>query len=156
MLAYGLHAPIRRCGAAGLPLWGTCAGAILLADDVPGLDRPPLALLPITVERNGYGRQVDSFETDLDAHALPPSPGGGHPPYHAIFIRAPRIRAVRDGVETLMTHDGEPVAVRRGPLLATTFHPELTQDRRWHQYFLETVLPATKVVATAQAAGGGS
>ena len=161
MLAYDLHEPVRRRGLAGLPIWGTCAGAILLANDVPGLDRPSLALLPITIERNAYGRQIDSFETDLDARALPATTDGTRPPYHAIFIRAPRIRSLRDGVEVLMAHDGEPVAVRYRALLATTFHPELTTDRRWHQYFLDAVNqrriqnPAQTEGTILQAAGGG-
>ena len=163
LLAYDLHAPLRRLGAAGLPIWGTCAGAILLADDVPGLDRPPLGLLPMTVERNAYGRQIDSFETDLDAPDLPPTAAGTRPPYHAIFIRAPRIRGLRDGVQVLMSCEAEPVAVRYRSLLATTFHPELMPDRRWHQYFLETLVdddPTGAVVAgvavATEAAGGGA
>ena len=159
LLAYDLHAPVRRRGAAGLPIWGTCAGAILLADDVPGLDRPPLGLLPMTVERNAYGRQVDSFETDLEAPALPPTPAGTRPPYHAIFIRAPRIRALRDGVDVLMAYEAEPVAVRYRSLLATTFHPELTPDHRWHRYFLETLVGgevAGEVAVATEAAGGGA
>ncbi len=156
LLAYELHEPVRRRGAAGLPIWGTCAGAILLADDVPGLDRPPLGLLPMTVERNAYGRQVDSFETDLEAPVLPPTPAGTRPPYHAIFIRAPRIRALGDGVDVLMAYEAEPVAVRHRSLLATTFHPELTPDHRWHRYFLESVVAAEPAVAAAEAAGGGA
>lgn len=142
LIAYGLQEPIRALGAEGLPLWGTCAGAILLADDAPGLDRPTLGLLPMTIERNGYGRQVDSFETDVTAAAL------GEKPYHAIFIRAPRIRALRDGTTTLMQlpadakHAGEPIAVRRGAILATTFHPELTDDTRLHAYFLRECVGA--------------
>lgn len=139
LLRYGLHQPVRRLGRGGLPIWGTCAGAILLADNVPDLDRPPLGLLPMTVERNAYGRQIDSFETYLPAAGLPPTPNGAHPPYHAIFIRAPRIRRVGADVTVLMRHEGEPVAVRRAYLLATTFHPELTMDRRWHACFLDMV-----------------
>ena len=149
MLAYALHTPVREQGADGLPIWGTCAGAILLADDVPGLDRPSLALVPMTVERNGFGRQIDSFETDLDAagigarqrnthDALPEAVNAGAR-YHAVFIRAPRIRRVGPNVEVLMAYQGEPVAVRFRSLLATTFHPELTQDLRWHAYFLDAV-----------------
>ncbi len=131
LLAYGLHAPVQALGREGFPLWGTCAGAILLADDVRDLDRPSLGLLPMTIDRNAYGRQIDSFETEIAAPAL------GDEPYHAIFIRAPRIRAVRDGAEVLMALEDEPVAVRYGRLLATTFHPELGNDRRLHRYFLE-------------------
>ena len=112
----------------------------------------------MTVERNAYGRQVDSFETDLEAPALPPTPAGTRPPYHAIFIRAPRIRALRDGVAVLMAYEAEPVAVRHRSLLATTFHPELTPDHRWHRYFLESVVAgaADGVAAAVEAAGGGA
>ena len=149
MLAYGLHEPVRRLGQAGLPVWGTCAGAILLADDVPGLDRPPLGLLPMTVERNAYGRQIDSFETDLAASCLPTASDGSSPPYHAIFIRAPRIRRVGAGVTVLMRHEDTPVAVRTAHLLATTFHPELTPDRRWHAYFLDAVVPGAGAAPAA-------
>ena len=96
LLAYDLHAPLRRRGAAGLPIWGTCAGAILLADDVPGLDRPPLGLLPMTVERNAYGRQIDSFETDLDAPAPAPHGGGDAPALPGdLHPRAAHPRAAR-------------------------------------------------------------
>lgn len=149
LIAYGLYEPIRTLGAEGLPLWGTCAGAILLADDAPGLDRPTLRLLPMTIERNGYGRQIDSFETDVVAAAL------GEEPYHAIFIRAPRIRELRDGVTTLMQlpadddNGAEPIAVRRGAILATTFHPELTEDTRLHGYFLRECVGATENLGVA-------
>ena len=131
LLTFDLHAPLQELGGSGFPIWGTCAGAILLADHVLDLDRPTLSLLPMTIERNAYGRQIDSFETDLQGPAL------GDEPLHAVFIRAPRIREVRDDVETLLALDGEPVAVRRGALLATTFHPELTPDTRLHRYFVD-------------------
>ena len=131
LLAYDLHEPIRRLGLNGFPLWGTCAGAILLADDARGLDRPALNLLPMSVDRNAFGRQIDSFEADIAAPPLGPDP------YHAIFIRAPRIRRVADDVEILITLNSEPVAVRYGAMLATTFHPELTDDLRLHRYFLD-------------------
>ncbi len=136
LLTFDLHTPLRELGATGFPIWGTCAGAILLADRVLDLDRPALSLLPMTIERNAYGRQIDSFETDLQGPAL------GDEPLHAVFIRAPRIREVRDGVETLLALDGEPVAVRRGALLATTFHPELTPDTRLHRYFVDQCVGA--------------
>ena len=159
LLAYDLHEPIRELGAEGLPIWGTCAGAILLAEDVPGLDRPALGLLPMTVERNAFGRQIDSFETDLDAGVLPPGPSGAPMPYHAIFIRAPRIRSVRAGVEVRMTLQEEPVVVRYERLLATTFHPELTDDRRWHAYFLQQLVDragaVVEPVASSPAVAGG-
>lgn len=148
LLAYALHAPIRAAGLAGLPIWGTCAGAILLATDVPGLDRPPLGLLPMTVDRNAYGRQVDSFETDLAIPVLGPAP------YHAVFIRAPRIRSVGADVAVLARHAESPVVVRRGTILATTFHPELTPDRRLATYFVEICTAARQTAngaAPAQA-----
>lgn len=165
LLSFELFQPIQQLGRDGFPIWGTCAGAILLADDVRGeLDRPPLDLLPIVIDRNAYGRQVDSFETDLDASGLSLSGGADSAsPFHAVFIRAPRIRSVASDMEVVMTlpADGdeapEPVAVRRGALLATTFHPELTDDARLHAYFVERcVAPAhgQAVLASDTAAGG--
>ena len=151
LLAYDLHEPIRRLGQHGFPLWGTCAGAILLADDPQGLDRPALNLLPMTVDRNAFGRQIDSFEADIDAPQLGPTP------YHAIFIRAPRIRRVADDVDVVMALDGEPVAVRRDALMATTFHPELTDDLRLHRFFIEHCVrpPATARDDVARQTGAG-
>ena len=125
---YGLRAPIKRLGRAGMPIWGTCAGAIVLAKGAGDLDRPSLGLMSIDVRRNAFGRQVDSFEADLDVGAL------GDVPFHAIFIRAPVIHHAGDGVEVLaMLADGTIVAAREGHLLATSFHPELTDDPRFHQ-----------------------
>jgi 5'-phosphate synthase pdxT subunit len=169
MLAYDLHDAVRDLGRNGLPIWGTCAGAILLADDVPGLDRPSLSLFPMTVERNAFGRQIDSFETDLVASgiasglasmsltsesALPPNSVDGCTPYHAVFIRAPRIRRVGPDVSVLMAYEDEPVAVRFRSLLATTFHPELTDDRRWHAYFLRSVVETAARPPQATVQGG--
>ena len=131
LLAYGLHAPLQDRGRDGLPIWGTCAGAILLAGQVDDLDRPTLGLLDMEIDRNAYGRQAQSFETDIHTPAL------GDAPYRAIFIRAPRIRSVAPDVDVVMALDGEAVAVRAGALFATTFHPELTPDSRLHRYFLE-------------------
>lgn len=135
--AYGLIEPIRALGRAGLPIWGTCAGMILLAQDI-GDELPHLALLPVTVRRNAFGRQIASFEADLDVPALAQTGAAdARRPFHAIFIRAPLIAAVHDGVESLAClPDGAIVAARRGNLLATSFHPELTQDTRFHAYFL--------------------
>ena len=127
---FGLQEALRDRAYAGFPIWGTCAGAILLGDDVPDLDRDPLGVLPMRVERNAYGRQVDSFETDLVVPAL------GAKPLRAVFIRAPRIVAVGAGVEVLADHEGNPVIVRYGGILATTFHPELTADVRLHRFFI--------------------
>jgi pyridoxal 5'-phosphate synthase pdxT subunit len=119
-----------RAWAASHPVMGTCAGAILMADKVTGPVQPSLGLLPIAVERNAYGRQVDSFTTTLGDHAL----GGG--PLPAFFIRAPRILDIGEGVEVLARLNGGPVMVRKGNFLALTFHPELTPDTRVHEYFL--------------------
>lgn len=130
---YGLIDPLREF-AREKPTWGTCAGMIFLAKDI-GIDRQPiLGLMDITVNRNAFGRQIDSFETDLAIKPL------GDVPFHAVFIRAPVVTAVKDGVEVLGTlDDGRIVAVREGHLLATAFHPELTPDLRLHQYFLTEV-----------------
>lgn len=116
--------------AAGMPVWGTCAGAIFIARDVPGHPHPLAGLMDIAVERNAFGRQQESFETDLDVK-------GFDAPYHAVFIRAPKIARVGKSVETLAAlEDGTVVAARQGNLLATSFHPELTKDDRFHRYFL--------------------
>jgi 5'-phosphate synthase pdxT subunit len=132
---YGLIEPIRERVAQGMGIWGTCAGMILLATQVenalPG--QPLLELMDTTVVRNAYGRQVDSFETALDVPALGPEP------VPAVFIRAPRIKTCGPEVEVLATHQGEVVAARQGRLLATSFHPELTRDRRWHKHFAKMV-----------------
>lgn len=131
---YGLLTPLRRLAAAGLPLWGTCAGLILLARRTPGLDRPGLELMDITAIRNAFGRQVDSFEANLDVPAL------GPPPFRAVFIRAPLVKDAGPGVEVLARlDDGTVVAAREGNLLGTAFHPELTEDMRFHRYFLQIV-----------------
>jgi 5'-phosphate synthase pdxT subunit len=129
---YGIVEPLRERVAAGMPVWGTCAGAIFIATDVPQHPHPIARLMDMTVERNAFGRQIDSFEADLDVPAL------GAAPFHAIFIRAPRIARVGDGVEVLATlDDGTIVGARQGKLLATSFHPELTGDPRFHRYFLD-------------------
>jgi 5'-phosphate synthase pdxT subunit len=119
-------------------IWGTCAGAIFLSKDARR-PQPLLGLMDITVERNAFGRQVASFETDLDIPALcqvDPS----NRPYHAVFIRAPLIESVRPGVQVLASlADGRIVAAQQGRWLATAFHPELTDDDRFHRYFLGLV-----------------
>ena len=129
MIQYDLREPVVRMGRDGFPIWGTCAGAILLATEIETLDRPALHLLPMTIERNAYGRQIDSFGADLPSGAL------GGPPLHAIFIRAPRIRSVGPDVDVLLRLEDEPVAVQSGSLMASTFHPELTNDGRLHARF---------------------
>jgi len=130
-----MEAALTRFAGAGGALFGTCAGIILLARGVTGPAQRSLGVLDVDVNRNGYGRQVDSFETELawteDSH-----------PVRGVFIRAPRITRVGDGVRVLSERDGEPVLVRAGRILAATFHPELTDDRRLHRYFVETVMEA--------------
>jgi 5'-phosphate synthase pdxT subunit len=125
--AYGLREPIAALARAGAPVLGTCAGMILLADRIADGDAPVFSLLDIEVRRNGYGRQLDSFEADLAVPSL------GGEPLHGIFIRAPRLTDVGPDVEVLARDpDGNPVAVRQGRVIATAFHPELTDDRRIH------------------------
>ena len=129
---YGLLEPLRDRVRSGLPAYGSCAGMILLADEVldgkPG--QPTIGGLDVTVRRNAFGRQVDSFETDLTLAGV----DGG--PLHAVFIRAPWVERTGDGVELLASVGEHPVAVRQGHLLATSFHPELTPDRRVHELFV--------------------
>lgn len=131
---YGLLEPIRAAGRAGTPLWGTCAGLVMLAEEV-GRAQPLLALMPMSVSRNGFGRQISSFEIDLPVPALGPEP------FRSVFIRAPRIEQLDETqvVPLAMLPDGTPVAVQQGHLLATAFHPELTDDPRWHEYFIALI-----------------
>jgi len=130
-LLYGFIPKLKERVAEGMAVWGTCAGAIFIARDVPGHPHPLAELMDITVRRNAFGRQQDSFEADLDVPAL------GRDPFHAVFIRAPRISRVGPGVEILARlADGTVVAAKQGRLLATSFHPELTHDDRFHRYFL--------------------
>lgn len=132
--AYGLMEPLREFGG-GHAIWGTCAGAIFLSKDVRR-DQPLLGLMDIHVQRNAFGRQVDSFEADLHVPELARS-AGKDGPYHAVFIRAPIIESVGGAASVLAaTEDGRIVAARQGHLLATSFHPELTDDTRFHEYFL--------------------
>jgi 5'-phosphate synthase pdxT subunit len=134
---FDLIEPLRAFGRA-TPTWGTCAGMIFLAQDV-GRSQPTLGLMNIEVDRNAFGRQVQSFETDLDVAALTREDGQERP-FHAVFIRAPAIRSVGPGVEVLVRlENGTAVAARQGHLLATAFHPELTGDDRFHRYFLEFI-----------------
>jgi 5'-phosphate synthase pdxT subunit len=126
---YGLLEPLRERARAGLPILGTCAGMIACAREIADGDPPIIGVVDITVRRNAYGRQVDSFETDLDF--------AGVGEVHAVFIRAPRIERVGDGVEVLASRNGEPVAVRQDRIMLAAFHPELTGDERIHRLFLE-------------------
>lgn len=134
LVDFELLQPLRERIAAGMPVWGTCAGAILLARDIGGLDQPLIGVMDIAVQRNAFGRQLESFEVDLDIPALGPEP------FRAVFIRAPVIRAVGPAAEVLARlPDGRIVAAQQGHLLATAFHPELTGDTRLHRYFVERV-----------------
>lgn len=139
----GMEEAIRAFYTGGGALFGTCAGLILLARSVTHPEQRSLGLLDATVERNAYGRQVDSFETDLSW-----TEDGGA--IRGVFIRAPRIREVGPGVRVLAERDGEPVLVRNGRVLAATFHPELTEDTRVHRYFLEEVAGAPPATAKRQ------
>nr|WP_275261769.1 pyridoxal 5'-phosphate synthase glutaminase subunit PdxT [Jiangella aurantiaca] len=142
---FGLLEPLRRRVADGMPAYGSCAGMIMLADRIEGgvAGQETVGGMDITVRRNAFGRQVDSFETDLDFPAI----GAPVEPFHAVFIRAPWVEKVGDGVDVLArvaTGDGTGniVAVRQGRLLATSFHPELTADARVHALFLDIVKEA--------------
>ncbi len=131
---FGLLEPLRQFGRQKA-VWGTCAGAIFLSKDA-NRSQPLLSLMDIVVERNAFGRQVASFEIDLEVPALDRVNGGGHP-YHAVFIRAPLIESVRGDARVLAKlEDGRIVAAQQGKLLATSFHPELTGDDRFHRYFV--------------------
>ena len=134
MLDFQLMQPIKNLAEAGFPIMGTCAGMILLAKTVPGFPLQTLGLMDITVRRNAFGSQVDSFETDLEMPAL------GKLPFHAVFIRAPIIERANSTVEILgKLSNGTTVAARQGKLIAAAFHPELTADLRFHRYFLDIV-----------------
>lgn len=134
---FRMYEPLGAFVRSGAPVWGTCAGMILLAREAHGLPFPTLEAIDIEIDRNAYGRQVDSFEADVDVPAL------GEAPFHAVFIRAPVIHSSGPGVETLAScrrdeREAErAVAVKQGPVLATSFHPELTGDDRFHRYFVD-------------------
>ncbi|MFE7844873.1 pyridoxal 5'-phosphate synthase glutaminase subunit PdxT [Microbacterium sp. NPDC057407] len=137
--AFGMHEPIRDAIASGMPVYGTCAGMILLADRiVDGIEgQQTFGGIDVTVRRNAFGSQVDSFETDLDVPDL------GAPPVHAVFIRAPVVEEAGESVEPLARlDDGRAVAVRQGSLMATAFHPEVTGEHRFHAAFLDMVRAA--------------
>jgi len=131
---YGLRQPILDLAERGAPLFGTCAGMILLAARSANGEEAILPLLDVTVRRNAYGRQLDSYEADLEMPAIGPDP------VHGVFIRAPVVSDTGPGVEVLARDaDGRPIAVRQGRVLATAFHPELTGERRLHRLLLEMI-----------------
>jgi len=134
----GLLEPLRRLHADGAALYGTCAGVILLAKEVTSPSQVSLGLLDVTVERNAYGRQVDSHIAEEPCAEL------GSAPLPMFFIRAPIIRRTGPSVQVLARHRGEPVLVRQGRILAGTFHPELSEDERVHRYFVENVASDSK------------
>ena len=131
---FSMLEPLRERAAAGFPLYGTCAGLILMAREVVGEDRTPhrLDVLDVAIRRNAYGRQVDSFEADLQIRAL-------DEPFRAVFIRAPIIERIGENVEVGAEWQGRPVLVRQGSLMASTFHPEMTADGRLHAAFVDLV-----------------
>jgi 5'-phosphate synthase pdxT subunit len=134
MKGFGLIKRIRRMARQGLPIWGTCAGTILLAKTVSNCEMETLGLMDLKVRRNAFGSQIDSFEADLEI------PSAGEEPFHAVFIRAPVIEEAAAGVEILSRlPDGTIVAARQSFLLACAFHPEFTHDLRFHSYFLGIV-----------------
>ncbi len=134
---FGLLDPLAERARSGLPLYGTCAGLILMANEIVGDDPAPhrLELLDVAVRRNGYGRQVDSFEADLDLDEAAE-------PFRAVFIRAPLIERAGSDVEVLATCDDRPVLVRQGNLLGSTFHPEMSGDGRVHRAFVDIIKEA--------------
>jgi len=134
MESFGLIQPVKEMARGGLPIWGTCAGMVLLARDVSNYEMETLGLMDAKVRRNAFGSQVDSFEADLDIPLV------GEEPYHAIFIRAPIIEEAKASVTILSRlGDGTIVAIRQDRLLACAFHPEFTDDLRFHSYFLNMV-----------------
>jgi pyridoxal 5'-phosphate synthase pdxT subunit len=142
MVAYDLERPIRELHAAGAPVFGTCAGMILVAQDaVDGLpDQRFLGMIDIEVRRNAFGRQVASFEAPIEL-------AGDPQPMTGVFIRAPWIESSGAEVEVLAVHDGHPIAARQGDVLVCAFHPELTSDRRLHRRFAEMVERSPRAVA---------
>jgi 5'-phosphate synthase pdxT subunit len=133
MTRYGLDKKIAERAAEGMPIFGTCTGMILLAKEIVGSHQHRLGLMDISVLRNAFGRQVDSFETDININEL------GPPPVRAVFIRAPYVVEVNGKAEVLATYMDKIVLVKQGNLLACAFHPELTEDTRIHEYFVNMV-----------------
>lgn len=136
MQRFGLLDELRRMIDDGFPVYGSCAGAILLARRIEASDQPRIGAMDMTVRRNAYGRQVESFEADVEPAGEGGWPGG---PFHGVFIRAPQIVDIGADVTPLLVYEDRPVLVRSNTLLATTFHPELTRDERIHRYFVEEV-----------------
>ncbi len=131
---YGFRKTLEAKSQAGMPIWGTCAGMIVIASSLSDRRPEPLGLMNICVSRNAFGRQIDSFEQDLTVEGLE------GPPFHGVFIRAPAVEKVGDDVRVVASlDDGRPVAVKQDRLFATAFHPELTDDTRIHEMFVRIV-----------------
>jgi 5'-phosphate synthase pdxT subunit len=143
MRKYGFMDAIREYVREGKPVFGTCAGLIVLAERLEGAEEPHLALMDMTVARNAFGRQRESFETDLDVEGIAT-------PLRAVFIRAPLIKEVGDQVEVLSSYEGEIVTARQGNLLACSYHPELTDDYRLHELFIQMAKAAAQAKGTAE------
>jgi len=137
MKEYELDKEIIRKYELGMPIYGTCAGAVLLAKNIIGSSQPKLGLLDVSIKRNDYGRQLDSFETALNVSDF-------STPFHGIFIRAPVIDVVHNGAKIMSHFNGKPVLIQQDNLLASTFHPELTDDMRVHQHFVGMVKNSRK------------
>jgi len=131
LVRFEMMEPLRARIEAGMPVFGTCAGAILLAKEIEGSSQDRVGVMNIRVARNAYGRQIESFEADLQIDSMKGEP------MRAVFIRAPIITEIGANVEVVVNFEGSPVVVRQGALLATTFHPELTGDNRLHRLFLD-------------------
>ena len=145
MKRFGLLESARERAADGMPVFGTCAGAILLAREILGPDQPRLGLMDIAVERNAYGRQIESFEVDLEDGRLASGDeqGAGHTgPVRGVFIRAPIIRRLGESCSPLLYYGEDPVVVQEGPHLVATFHPELVGEPRVHRRFLDLIRSA--------------
>lgn len=136
---YGLMEPLRDFAASGKPMFGTCAGLILLAAEVAGASEPHLGVMDVVVERNSFGRQIDSFEADLQIAGL-------GSPFNAVFIRAPHIVSAGPTTEVLCEHNGKIVMARSGQFLGCSFHPELTDDHRITEYFIGMVAGAVRAL----------
>lgn len=130
---FDLFEPIIDLGKKGLPIFGTCAGMIMLAKDIIGSDQPRLGLMDIEVERNAFGRQVESFESNLEVSEL------GEEPVNAVFIRAPYIKSAKGNVQVMASYGDKIVLARQDNFLAAAFHPELTKDVRIHKYFIDMI-----------------
>ena len=140
MRTYGFIEALRNFSRDGKPIFGTCAGLILIAKEISGQEEAHLQLMDITVSRNAFGRQRESFETDLTVKGI-------DGPVRAVFIRAPIIERAGNEVEILATFNGQIVAARQGHLLAASFHPELTDDCRMHEYFLRMAKESAKAAS---------